>query len=133
VPVQNERKQEKKVLAHKTYKDGVLQGVLVAPKTNQSHEVRYVGTPMDLVAVAQFLGLEPVDGSELNANDDSAVMELQDGRGGYATLQPVDRASDLLHTVAEMTTMMRSGDLPDELKRMLRENGIDLPEGNPWD
>jgi NAD(P)-dependent dehydrogenase (short-subunit alcohol dehydrogenase family) len=93
----------------------------------------YVGTPMDLVATAQFLGLEPVDGSEMNANDDSAVMELQDGRGGYATLQPVDRASDLLHTVQEMTAMMRSGDLPDELKRMLRENGIDLPEGNPWD
>jgi len=121
------------VIGHKTYRDGILQGVLVAPKTNESHEIRYVGTPMDLVATAQFLGLEPVDGSEMNANDDSAVMELQDGRGGYATLQPVDRASDLLHTVQEMTAMMRSGDLPDELKRMLRENGIDLPEGNPWD
>jgi hypothetical protein len=121
------------MLAHKTYKDGVLQGVLVAPKTNESHEVRYVGTPMDLVSVAQFLGLEPVDGSELNADMSSPIIELQDGRGGYATLQPVDRASDLLHTVAEMTQMMRDGDLPDEIKRMMREAGIELPDSNPWD
>ena len=126
------------MIGHKTYKDGVLQGVLVAPKTNESHEVRYVGTPMDLVAVAQFLGLEPVDGSELNSDMNSPVVELQDGRGGYATLQPVDRASDLLHTVAELTAMMASGDLPDEIKRMMREVGIELPDegtgsNNPWD
>lgn len=118
----------------KTYKDGVLQGVCVAPKTNESHEIRYVGPPMDLVCVAQFLGLEPVDGSELNANPDSPVMELQDGRGGYATLQPVDRASDLLHTIAEVKQLMESGQLPDEIKRLMREAGIDLPdERNPWD
>ena len=122
------------MLAHKTYTDGVLQGVLVAPVTKESHEIRYVGTPMDLVAVAQFLGLEPVDGSDLNADMDSPVVEMQDGRGGYATLQPVDRASDLLHTVAEMTQMMRSGDMPDEIKQMLRDQGIMPPDsGNPWD
>jgi hypothetical protein len=126
------------VIQHKTYKDGVLQGVLVAPgKEGKSHEIRYVGTPMDLMAVAQFLQLEPVDGSDLNTDLDSPVIDLHDGRGGYATLQPVDRASDLLHTVAEMTAMMRSGDLPDEIKRMMREAGIELPgEGtgsNPWD
>ena len=122
------------MLAHKTYKDGVLQGVLVAPQTHDSHEIRYVGTPMDLVAVAQFLGLEPVDGSELNADMSNPVVEMQDGRGGYATLQPVDRASDLLHTVAEMTQMMREGDLPDEIKQMLRNQGIMPPDsGNPWD
>jgi hypothetical protein len=49
----------------------------------------------------------------------------------------VDRASDLLHTVAEMTAMMRSGELPDEIKRMMREAGIELPDegtgSNPWD
>jgi hypothetical protein len=113
--------------------DGVLQGVLVAPVTHESHEIRYVGTPMDLQAVAQFLGLEPVGDSEVNNDFSNPMVELQDGRGGYATLQPVQRASDLLHTVAEVTMMMRDGDLPEELKRMMRDNGIELPESNPWD
>ena len=129
------------MIGHKTYKDGVLQGVLVAPVSNQSHEIRFIGTPMDLCQVAQFLGLEPVDGSELNSRADSAVMELQDGRGGYATLQPVDRASDLLHTVAEMTHMIAHGsDDPDnaELVERLREQisrqmrGDDDPK-MPWE
>lgn len=120
-------------IASKTYMDGVLQGVLVAPVTHESHEIRYVGTPMDLQAVAQFLGLEPVGDSEVNNDFSNPMVELQDGRGGYATLQPVQRASDLLHTVAEVTMMMRDGDLPEELKRMMRDNGIELPESNPWD
>jgi hypothetical protein len=29
-------------------------------------------------------------------------MELSDGRGGYATLQPAERASDLLMTIVQM-------------------------------
>lgn len=118
----------------KTYKDGILQGVLVAPVSNESHEIRYVGTPMDLASVANFLGLEPVEGSEVNADFSTPVIEMTDGRGGYATLQPVEQASDLLHTVAEMTHMMSHGDLPEEIKRAMREGGIELPEeGNPWD
>ena len=122
------------MIGHKTYKDGVLQGVLVAPVTMESHEIRYVGTPMDLQAVASFLGLEPVEGSEVNNDFTSPVIELADSRGGYATMQPVDRASDLLHTVAEMTREMRDAGGFEELKQKLREAGIDIPdEGNPWD
>lgn len=122
------------MIPHKTYKDGVLQGMLVSPgRDGKSHEVRFVGTPMDLVAVAQFLGLEPVDGSEINARDDTGMMELQDGRGGYATLQPVDQASDLLHTVAEMQAEMKTCGSFEEFKQKLRDQGMEIPEDNPWD
>jgi len=129
------------MFGHKTYKDGVLQGVLVAPVSGETHEVRFVGTPMDLCAVAQFLGLEPVDGSDINARDDIAVMELQDGRGGYATLQPVDRASDLLHTVAEMTHLIAHGsddpeqsELAEKLRDRLRQQQGDGDDPKmPWE
>ena len=88
------------------------------------------------------MGLEPVDGSDINARDDSGVMELQDGRGGYATLQPVDRASDLLHTVAEMTHLIAHGSddpeqsdladrLRDQVRRQLDQNDDDPKM--PWD
>jgi len=82
-----------------TYKDGVLQGIVVTPVTDEPVEIRYIGPPMDLIKVATFLGLEPTE-SEVNLDPDSPVLELRDDRGGYATLQPAERASDLLQTVA---------------------------------
>jgi hypothetical protein len=98
------------MIGSKTYKDGVLQGVVIAPVTGESIEIRYIGTPMDLAATARFLGLEPVEGAVENADPDNPVMSLTDGRGGYATLQPAERASDLLHTVAEMTAQLGGSD-----------------------
>jgi len=116
-----EKTGDEEMIGSKTYKDGVLQGIVVAPVTGESIEIRYIGPPMDLIAVAQFLGLEPVNSDE-ETDFSNPLTALQDNRGGYATLQPAERASDLLHTVAEMTAQ-------------LRESG-GLPEGddsNPWD
>jgi len=90
-----------------TYKDGVLQGVIIVPQSGEAVDIRYIGSPLDLMRTAIFLGLEPVN----SGDDETACMELKDPRGGYATLQPAERASDLLNTVAQMA----------------REQGLDLP------
>lgn len=81
-----------------TYKPGVLQGVVITPMNEETIEIRYTGSPLDLMKVAMFLGLEPIG----EPDPASPVMELKDKRGGYATLQPAERASDLLQTVAAL-------------------------------
>lgn len=93
-----------------TYKPGVLQGIVITPSENTPVEIRYTGSALDLMKVAVFLGLEPTDSPE-NVNPDSPVIELRDNRGGYATLQPAERASDLLQTVAAIA----------------KEEGMDFP------
>lgn len=79
-----------------TYKPGVLQGIIVTPVNEEAIEIRYTGSPLDLMKVAVFLGLEPTGAPD----ESNPVIELKDNRGGYATLQPAERASDLLQTVA---------------------------------
>lgn len=83
-------------IASNTYKDGILQGVVVTPGEEEPVEIRYIGPPLDLMKVATFLGLELKDGQE---EESSGFMELKDPRGGYATIQPCERASDLIQTV----------------------------------
>lgn len=80
------------------YKPGVLQGVVMTPGSNEAVEIRYTGSPLDLMKVAIFLGMEPIGDQE----DDDPVTQLKDERGGYATIQPAERASDLLQTIAQM-------------------------------
>lgn len=104
-----------------SYRDGILQGVVITPSTNEQVDIRYVGSPMELMQVAMFLGLEPVG----EPDEDEGVISLTDERGGFATLAPTDRASDLLHTVAAMQQkLMESGD-PEEMLRRLRDGDSD--------
>lgn len=84
------------MIGSNTYKDGILQGVVVTPMEEEPVEIRYIGPPLDLMKVATFLGLELKDE---NQGQESAFMELKDPRGGYATIQPCERASDLIQTV----------------------------------
>lgn len=93
-----------------TYKPGVLQGIVITPSENTPVEIRYTGSALDLMKVAVFLGLEPTTSPE-NADPNNPVIELKDNRGGYATLQPAERASDLLQTVAAIA----------------KEEGMDFP------
>lgn len=86
-----------------TMKDGILQGVVITPFSGQSIDIRFVGSFRELVMVARFLGLEPspdqIAAPREGENDDALIL-LHDQHGGHATLQPVDRASDLLRTIA---------------------------------
>lgn len=86
----------------KHFSDGILQGIVVNPDTGDETSVRFTGPPIDLMKVAAFLQLEP-QSSQLDAmlNDEEidGPVVLTDQKGSYVTLQPVQRASDLLNTI----------------------------------
>lgn len=91
------------MLNSRTFKDGILQGTVITPDSEESVDIRFVGSPLDLMKVAMFLGLEPCQGEvEAMSNGDKhdGQVMLTDNRGGYATLVPTERASDLIQSIA---------------------------------
>lgn len=103
IVVQREKENRRKqMLSPRTYKDGILQGTVITPGSEEPVDIKFVGAPMELMKVAAFLGLEPMR----NESDDMAVdgggtATLFDSRGGYATIAPTERASDLIQSIMQ--------------------------------
>jgi hypothetical protein len=90
------------MLNSRTFKDGILSGTVVTPDSTEAVDIRFVGSPLDLMKVAMFLGLEPVQSQidDLLEDRDPGQIILTDNRGGMATLCPTERASDLIQSIA---------------------------------
>ena len=86
--------------------DGIMLGFVTCPDGHQ-HDLVIHGSTMELSIVAKILCLEPdpewIEKTKRGEGDGGPLVLKQSDGVGYATLQPVRRASDVIAQHVEAT------------------------------